>query len=114
MSIADLEISSGAAITVSNEVVDNSQLPKSFSLGQNYPNPFNPTTNINFDLPQAADVQLTVFNMLGQRVMTLVDNRMEAGAHKVTFDARNLASGMYMYRIEAGSFINTKKMMLIK
>jgi 5'-nucleotidase len=97
---------------VNNEI--NSALPSEFSLSQNYPNPFNPSTNIKFDLPQSAQVRLEVYNMLGQRVATLVDNRMEAGFHEVNFDARNLASGMYLYRIEAGSFSSIKKMMLIK
>ena len=59
-------------------------------------------------------MNLTVFNMLGQKVMTLVDKRMEAGYHSVVFDARSLASGMYIYRIQAGSYVSTKKMMLIK
>ncbi|MCG8374239.1 MAG: 5'-nucleotidase C-terminal domain-containing protein, partial [Balneolales bacterium] len=91
-----------------------SGLPTVFALQQNYPNPFNPSTNIQFDLPENANVNLTVFNMLGQKVMTLVDRRMEAGYHSVVFDARSLASGMYIYRIQAGSYISTKKMMLIK
>lgn len=114
MAIEDVQIKEAAAIVVSNEKDGLSDLPKVFALNQNYPNPFNPTTNISFDLPQVADVQLEVYNMLGQKVMTLVNRRMEGGSHQVTFDARNLASGMYVYRIEAGSFISTKKMMLIK
>lgn len=114
LDIEDVEITQGAGLAVSNEAERSNALPKVFALEQNYPNPFNPTTNINFDLPKSADVQLTVFNMLGQKVMTLVNERMQAGAHNVTFDARNLASGMYVYRIQAGDFTSTKKMMLIK
>lgn len=89
-------------------------IPAQFSLKQNYPNPFNPTTNISFELPQAANVQLTVYDMLGRKVATLVNERMSSGTHAVAFDASRLASGMYIYRIEAGSFESIKKMMLIK
>lgn len=91
-----------------------SGLPNKFALHQNYPNPFNPTTNIKFDLPKAADVQLTVYNILGQKVMTLVSRKMQAGYHLVNFNASHLASGMYIYRIKAGNFVSVKKMMLIK
>ena len=100
-------------IITSNEDDDSSQ-PKTFSLEQNYPNPFNPTTNIKFGLPNAADVTLTIYNMIGQKVATIVNGKMKAGFHTVQFDARNLASGMYLYRIEAGTFSSVKKMMLIK
>ena len=89
--------------------------PNGFVLEQNYPNPFNPTTNINFSLGKSADVQLTVYNVLGQKVATLINNNfMNAGAHTVQFDARNLASGVYFYRLEAGNFTANKQMMLIK
>lgn len=88
---------------------------ETFSLEQNYPNPFNPTTNIRFNLPNAADVTLTVYNVLGQKVATLLNNKkFTVGSHSVAFDARNLASGVYIYRIEAGTFSQSKKMMLIK
>lgn len=100
------------AMETSGEV--ETGLPVSFDLKQNYPNPFNPTTNITFDLPQAAAVNLTVYDMLGRKVATLVNERMTAGTHTAAFDASRLASGMYIYRIEAGSFESIKKMMLIK
>ncbi len=97
---------------VSNE--DDEDVASSFQLKQNYPNPFNPSTTINFVLPEASEVSLKVFNMLGQEVATLVDGRMTAGAQSLQFDASGLASGAYVYTLKAGNFIQTKKMMLIK
>lgn len=97
--------------SVSNEVVGT---PNQFRLQQNYPNPFNPTTNIKYEIPEAATVSLTVYNMLGQRVATLVNDRKSAGFHEVNFDASNMASGSYIYRLEAGEKVMTQRMMLIK
>ena len=100
--------------TTSNEEDLFSEVPVEFGLKQNFPNPFNPSTNITFDLPESSKVTLRVFNMLGQQVATLVDGQRSAGTYTVSFDASNLASGVYIYRIEAGSFNSTKKMLLIK
>ena len=88
--------------------------PRAITLSQNYPNPFNPTTNINFTLPESQNVRLDVFNILGQRVATLVDGHRTAGQHTVQFDASRLSSGVYLYRLQAGSFVTQKSMMLVK
>lgn len=118
ISEAQYPVDGEGRISLTDELPVNGELdpslPGTFELEQNYPNPFNPSTNITFALPNAANVNLTVYNMLGQKVMTLVEGKMEAGYHAVKFDASNLASGMYIYRIQAGTFISTKKMMLIK
>jgi len=89
-------------------------IPTAYKLNQNYPNPFNPTTNIQFQLPKSGNVTITIYNILGQVVTTLVNRRMEAGVHTITFDARNYASGVYFYRIHSGDFTKAKKMMLLK
>lgn len=85
-----------------------------FRLMQNYPNPFNPSTSIEFSLPKAENVTIEVYNTLGQGVETLLDKNMQAGNHEVEFNAQNLSSGIYFYRIEAGKFQDVKKMILIK
>jgi len=88
--------------------------PEVFTLSQNYPNPFNPTTNISFTLPEAGDVTLEVFNVQGQRVAMLVNGSRSAGSHSVSFNAEHLASGIYLYRLQSGSLVQTNKMMLVK
>ena len=90
------------------------EMPTVYALDQNYPNPFNPSTEISFDLPAASHVELTVFNILGQKVETLVDGDREAGSYTVTWDASPYSSGVYFYRISAENFSATKKMLLLK
>lgn len=83
-------------------------------LYQSYPNPFNPENTIGYSLPERADVRLEVFNMLGQRVATLVNEKKSAGCHEVRFDALGLASGVYIYRMSTGTWSKTMKMLLVK
>jgi hypothetical protein len=96
---------------VAPELVD---LPKEFELYANYPNPFNPVTVIGYDLPQQGKVSLVVYDVIGRRVATLVSGEQAAGRHKVLFDGRQLASGLYLYRMEVGDFVKVGKMMLVK
>ena len=89
-------------------------IPEQFDLKQNYPNPFNPVTQLEFGIPDLGFVSLKVYDVLGKEVMTLVNEIKPAGYYKVSFDGSNLGSGMYFYKIEAGSFTQTKRMLLIK
>jgi hypothetical protein len=89
-------------------------LPVVFALGQNHPNPFNPSTTIKFTLPNRSKVELTVFNLMGQEVIKLVEGEKEAGFHEVQFDGTHLESGVYFYRLQAGDFIQVKKFILLK
>ncbi|MFQ3598265.1 MAG: T9SS type A sorting domain-containing protein [Chloroherpetonaceae bacterium] len=98
----------------SNVIEVNAGLPKQFVLEQNYPNPFNPTTSVAYQLPTAGNVSLKVFDMLGKEVATLVNGRQEAGAYTINFNANQLSSGVYFYRLQAGNFVQTRKMMLVK
>lgn len=89
-------------------------LPTQFDLAQNYPNPFNPTTMINYQLPKNSFVTLKVYDVLGRGVATLVNEKENAGSYSVKFDGSTFASGVYLYRLEAGSFISVKKLMVLK
>ncbi len=99
------------AVSIEDE---GSGIPQEFTLAQNYPNPFNPTTTIGYQLPQQSEVRLEVFDMIGRRVATLVDETMQAGHHRVEFNASNLASGIYFYRMAAGDEVMMRKLTLIK
>jgi len=92
----------------------NNFMPKEYKLSQNYPNPFNPTTEINFSIPFSAKTSLTVFNVLGQKVATILDQKLAAGSYKYKFDASDLASGLYFYKLQSKNYLEVKKMMLIK
>ncbi|MEO8663995.1 MAG: T9SS type A sorting domain-containing protein [Ignavibacteria bacterium] len=96
-------------------ITNISTLVDSYSLSQNYPNPFNPTTNINFSIPDQGTVSLKVYDILGNEISTLVNNeRLTAGTYKVDFNGSSLTSGIYYYTLKTESFIDTKKMLLIK
>ena len=120
-----------SSITVESELADitgatlNSdvaisvkEIPTVFELSQNYPNPFNPTTRIQYSLEKAAQVSLKVYNVLGLEIATLVNGSQEAGSYTVQFNPNegvlSLSSGVYFYRLEAGSFVSTRKFILIK
>ena len=90
------------------------QIPLTFSLKQNYPNPFNPVTTIRYEIPRSAAVKIEVYNIVGQKVAILVDEQKEPGYHNVQWDASQLASGIYLYRIVAADFVRTYRMMLVK
>jgi hypothetical protein len=98
----------------SDEIQVEVTIPDAFALEQNYPNPFNPSTKINFSLAVDSKVSLKVFDVLGQEVATLINSNLLAGSHNVDFSAANINSGVYFYRIQAGSFVETKKMVLMK
>lgn len=119
------------ATTIPTKVAGHDKgMPGGFALGQNYPNPFNPSTTIEFTLPQSAFVTLKVYNLLGEEVAALVSEQRMAGIHKINWDARGLASGVYLYRLEAGDpstslpraesrgsgrgFVQTRKLILLR
>jgi hypothetical protein len=95
-------------------VKETNEMPVSFSLSQNYPNPFNPSTEIKFSVPYGSNVNLTIYDILGNRVVTLINGYYAQGTYKVRWNAQSFASGIYLYKIEAASFIMIKKMVLLK
>ena len=100
---------------VVNSVPDGQrELPRQFMLAQNYPNPFNPSTTIKYELPKASEVRLSVYDLLGREVSVLVNEKRDAGVHEVKFNGANLASGVYFYRLRAGDFVQSKRLVLLK
>ncbi len=95
-------------------LMTNSLNSNSFILEQNYPNPFNPTTNIRFRIADRGFATLTVFNVLGNEIETLVNKELEKGEYKFAFDASGIPSGIYFYQLKVGSFIQTNKMVFLK
>lgn len=100
-------------VVVSNEEIKDEK-PIGFELSQNYPNPFNPSTEIQYSIPEATNVKITVFDITGRKVQTLINQQQSAGSHSVTFQMKSLSTGIYLYEIQAGSFRQMKRMTLIK
>jgi len=96
------------------EDVEQKTLPTAYDLQQNYLNPFNPSTQIQFALPKASHVKFEIYNALGEIIATLLNETRQAGYYSEQFDATGLASGLYFYRIQAGDFVDTKKLLLLK
>jgi hypothetical protein len=103
-------------ITVSplNGITKTGETANSYKLEQNYPNPFNPVTKINYSIPKSSNVNINVFDILGQKVASLVNEKQESGSYSIDFDASKLSSGVYYYKIETGEFTSIKKMTLVK
>jgi hypothetical protein len=106
--------SSRLTIDIITDVESKTELPQQFALDQNYPNPINPSTTIRYALPHASFVTFSVYNTLGQRVAQLVNDQQQAGYHDAVFRGDGLASGVYFYRIQAGDFVASKKLLLLK
>jgi hypothetical protein len=92
----------------------NTGVPKSYELHQNYPNPFNPVTKLRFDIPKSGHVSIVLYDVLGNEAARLVDENMNEGFYETEYNAEHLASGVYFYKLESGSYISVKKMILIK
>jgi hypothetical protein len=101
-------------IATAVETENNQTIPTEYVVYQNYPNPFNPSTNIKFALPKESHVRLTIYDATGREVVTLINDQLAAGTHNIEWSAKNIASGLYLYRIEAGNFVKVNKMLLVK
>ena len=106
-------------ITANTVGTENISLPNKFTLNQNYPNPFNPTTTLRYDIPETGLVSINIYDMLGRQVKTLINQTQDAGYRSIIWDATNdygkpVSAGIYLYQIQAGEYISTKKMVLLK
>ena len=104
----------GTISSIATGIEEKNTSPVEYALNQNYPNPFNPSTEISFSLAKSSFVTLEIYNSLGQKVATLLNKRINPGHHKVKFNALNLSSGIYYYKITAGQFQSVKKMLLLQ
>jgi hypothetical protein len=112
--LTDSEIANLVNNRVPKEVSDVKEVPSEFGISQNYPNPFNPVTTIKFAIPQASNVKMVVYNMLGQEIETLVNDNINAGYHEIKWNGSRCASGIYICRFEAGGYNKAIKLLLIK
>ena len=106
-----LKVPSG---TIAQVNISNPNIPENYSLKQNFPNPFNPTTTIRYSIPKAVHITIKVYNIIGQLVATLIDEYKQAGNYEIKFNGSNLSSGVYFYRMQAGNFVEVKKLILLK
>ena len=104
----------GRVFPLVTSVAEEVRVPEQFSLRQNYPNPFNPSTTIRYELPNSSMVRLSAYDILGREVGVLVNERKNAGSYDVKFDGSKLASGVYFYRLQAGDFVQTRKLLLLR
>ena len=104
----------GYATAIKIGITNETVIPDKFRLSQNYPNPFNPVTVIRYSIPKAEEVSLVVYNLIGEEVAHLIDERKPAGNYTVEWNASSLSSGIYFYRLQAGDFVQTRKMVLLK
>jgi hypothetical protein len=109
--LMDIELVNGS-IGITD--IEDELIPTEYALSQNYPNPFNPSTTIQYQIPRESHVTLTIYNVIGQRIVTLVDEVKQAGFYNVRWNASNCANGIYFYSIVAKDFIQTRKMILLK
>jgi len=109
-----LKTTNGGGALVSVSEILNSSIPQTYTLHQNYPNPFNPVTKIKFDIPKSGFVKIIIYDLLGREITQLVNQQMHAGSYNADWDAANYPSGVYFYKLVAGDFVETKKMVLVK
>ncbi len=116
ISSADIGIGVSKIGTISSitSIEEKNTTPVGYILHQNYPNPFNPETKISFSLAKSSFVTLEIYNSLGQKVRTLINNQMNSSSHKITFNASDLSSGIYYYKMQAGQFQSARKMLLLQ
>lgn len=108
------DTSNETTTTITTSLFEDIETPENYSIEQNYPNPFNPSTSITFKVPEASNVEITIYDMLGRKLATLMEGRKAAGSYTLTLDMSNYSSGMYLYRMRAGSFVQTRRLTLIK
>ena len=111
---AESDYSNEVSIVITGIHEEEGEIPTKYSIDQNYPNPFNPTTKIKFSLPKTTLTTIIICDLLGREIMTLVNKVLQAGFHEINIDSNNLPSGIYLYRIQSGEFIQSKKMILMK